>query len=103
MEYTGCVCNFKTYSKSYKLKKRIPNAKENMFFLPGTQETIVPQEQWNRVQEMRKNKRRITKGERQGTPLGITLVSSVLAQIFGASVVCVGRSLRTGKVIGVLC
>ena len=26
MEYTGCTCNFKTYSKSYKLKKRIPNA-----------------------------------------------------------------------------
>lgn len=25
MEYTGCTCNFKTYSKSYKLKKRIPN------------------------------------------------------------------------------
>ncbi len=37
MEYTGCVCNFKTYSKSYKLKKRIPNAKEDMFILPGTQ------------------------------------------------------------------
>jgi len=27
MEYTGRICNFKTYSKSYKLKKRIPNAK----------------------------------------------------------------------------
>ena len=23
-EYTGCTCNFKTYSKSYKLKKRSP-------------------------------------------------------------------------------
>ena len=33
MEYTGCVCNFKTYSKSYKLKKRIPNAKEDMFIV----------------------------------------------------------------------
>ena len=27
-EYTGCTCNFKTYSKSYKLKKRIPNEPE---------------------------------------------------------------------------
>ena len=69
MEYTGCVCNFKTYSKSYKLKKRIPNAKEDMFILPDTQEAIVPQEQWDRVQELRKNKRRITKGERQGLDL----------------------------------
>ena len=44
MEYTGCTCNFKTYSKSYKLKKRIPNAREDMFILPDTQEAIVPQE-----------------------------------------------------------
>ena len=71
MEYTGCVCNFKTYSKSYKLKKRIPNAKEDMFILPGTQDAIVPQEQWDRVQELRKNKRRITKGERQGLFSGL--------------------------------
>jgi len=71
MEYTGCVCNFKTYSKSYKLKKRIPNAQEDMFILPGTQEAIVPQEQWDRVQELRKNKRRTTKGERQGLFSGL--------------------------------
>ena len=71
LEYTGCVCNFKTYSKSYKLKKRIPNSKEDMFILPGTQEAIVPQEQWDRVQELRKNKRRITKGERQGLFSGL--------------------------------
>ena len=36
-EYTGCTCNFKTYYKSYKLKKRIPNEPENMFYLPDTQ------------------------------------------------------------------
>ena len=57
-EYTGCTCNFKTYSKSYKLKKRIPNAPEDMFILPDTQEAIVSQAQWDRVQELRKNKRR---------------------------------------------
>ena len=71
MEYTGCVCNFKTYSKSYKLKKRISNAKEDMFILPDTQEAIIPQEQWDQVQELRKNKRRITKGERQGLFSGL--------------------------------
>ena len=37
MEYTGCTCNFKTYSKSYKLKKRIPNRPEDMFIIPDTQ------------------------------------------------------------------
>ena len=38
MEYTGCTCNFKTYSKSYKLKKRIPNVIEDMCIFPDTQE-----------------------------------------------------------------
>ena len=33
--------SFKTYSKSYKLKKRIPNEPENLFYLPDTQEAIV--------------------------------------------------------------
>lgn len=53
-EYTGCTCNFKTYSKSYKLKKRIPNNPEDMFIVPDTQEAIVSQAQWDRVQELRK-------------------------------------------------
>ena len=71
MEYTGCTCNFKTYSKSYKLKKRIPNAIEDMCIFPDTQEAIVSQAQWDRVQELRKNKRRPTKAERQGLFSGL--------------------------------
>ena len=73
MEYTGCTCNFKTHSKSYKLKKRIPNAVEDMFILPDTQEAIVPKEQWDRVQELRKHKRRMTKAERQGLFSGLVV------------------------------
>ena len=70
-EYTGCTCNFKTFSKSYKLKKRIPNEPENMFYLPDTQEAIVSQAQFDRVQELRKNKRRPAKAERQGLFSGL--------------------------------
>ena len=70
-EYTGCTCNFKTYSKSYKLKKRIPNNPEDMFIVPDTQEAIVSQAQWDRVQELRKNKRRPAKAERQGLFSGL--------------------------------
>ena len=73
MEYTGCVCNFKTYSKSYKLKKRIPNASADMFILPDAQEAIVPKEQWDRVQELRQHKRRMTKAERQGLFSGLVV------------------------------
>ena len=70
-EYTGCTCNFKTYSKSYKLKKRISNDPEDMFIVPDTQEAIVSQAQWDRVQELRKNKRRPAKAERQGLFSGL--------------------------------
>lgn len=71
MEYTGCVCNFKTHSKSYKLKKRIPNATEDMFILPGTQEAIISKEQWERAQELRQCRRRPVKAERQGIFSGL--------------------------------
>ena len=71
MEHTGCTCNFKTYSKSYKLKKRIPNAIEDMCIFPDTQKAIVSQAQWGRVQELRKNKRRPTKAQRQGLFSGL--------------------------------
>lgn len=67
MEYTGCTWNFKTFSKSYKLKKRIPNLAEDMFIIEETQEEIVPKEQWDRVQELRKERRRtIQRAEREG-------------------------------------
>ena len=56
VEYAGCACNFKTFSKSYKLKKRYHNAPENMAVFPDTQEAIVTREQFDRVQELRKNK-----------------------------------------------
>lgn len=65
MEYTGYICNFKTYSKSYKLKKQITNSVEDMAIFPDTQEAIVSQAQWDSVQELRQNKRRPTKAERQ--------------------------------------
>lgn len=71
MEYAGCICNFKTYSKSYKLKKRIPNKKEDMFILCDAQEAIISQAQWDRVQELRQNRRRPVKADRQGLFSGL--------------------------------
>ena len=85
MEYTGCTCNFKTYSKSYKLKKRIPNALEDMFILPDTQEAIVPKEQWDRVQELRQHKRRMTKAERQGLFPGLVVCADCSSKLHFAT------------------
>ena len=73
IEYTGCTCNFKTYSKSYKLKKRIPSKPEDMMITENTQEAIVPKELWDRVQELRQQRHRsIQRAEREGMFAGIT-------------------------------
>ncbi len=71
MDYIGCTVNFKTYTKSYKLKKRLENDKENMAVFYDTQEPIISKEQWERVQELRKNKRRNTKTNKQGLFSGL--------------------------------
>jgi len=52
-EYLGDVINFKTYSKSYKDKKRRENAKENQMVFEGVHEPIIDREIWDRVQQKR--------------------------------------------------
>lgn len=61
MEYTGCTVNFKTHTKSYKFKKRIDNPKDQWLIFEDTQPAIIEKGQWERVQELRGNKRRPTK------------------------------------------
>lgn len=71
-EYAGCTVNFKTYSKSHKLKKRLQNAPENYRIFPDTQPAIVDRNVFERVQELRANKRRPAKqAQRQGLFSGL--------------------------------
>ena len=65
-EYCGDVINFKTYSKSYKLKKRIANDEENMMIFQDVHEAIVSRADWKRVQEKRgkTRKRKTNNGEK---------------------------------------
>ena len=70
-EYTGCTVNFKTYSKSHKLKKRLHNAPENQRIFPNTQPAIIEEQVFARVQELRENKRRPNKTGKQGLFSGL--------------------------------
>ena len=65
-EYCGDILNFKTYSKSHKLKKRLHNAPENQRIFPNTQPAIIDEQVFTRVQELRENKRRPSKTGKQG-------------------------------------
>lgn len=66
MDYCGHTVNFKSYSKSHKLKKYIPTIKGQQAIFRNTYEAIVEEAVFERVQELRANKRRPTKAERQG-------------------------------------
>jgi len=61
MEYLGCTVNFKTYTKSLKFKKRMETPKEDWLIFENTQPAIIDKGQWERVQKLRENKRRLTK------------------------------------------
>ena len=71
MDYCGHTVNFKSYSKSHKLKKRIPTTKEQQAIFFNTHEAIVEDAVFERVQELRANKRRPTKADRQGLFSGL--------------------------------
>ncbi|MCD7802830.1 MAG: DUF4368 domain-containing protein [Clostridiales bacterium] len=86
MEYTGCTCNFKTYSRSYKLKQRIPNKVEDMVIIPDTQEAIVSKEQWDRVQELRGHKHRKAKAERQGLFSGLLYCADCGSKLYFSTI-----------------
>ena len=60
-EYLGHTVNFKTYKQSYKSKKKCSNPKEKHLIFENTQEPIIDVDTWERVQELRKNKRRPTR------------------------------------------
>ena len=57
-EYCGDVINFKSYSKSYKMKKRIENPEENRAVFLNVHEPIIDRITWEKVQALQKGTRR---------------------------------------------
>lgn len=63
-EYCGDIVNFKTYSKSFKNKRRIENSKENWAVFKDVNEPIIDRETFETVQKfISKTKRRAPKKE----------------------------------------
>lgn len=57
-EYMGHTVNFRSYKESYKDKRAKRTPKEDWVIFKNTQEAIVSEEMWNKVQELRKTVRR---------------------------------------------
>ena len=60
-EYAGHTVNFRTRRKSYKNKKKVKNPKDEWVIFENTHEPIVSQQDFDLVQELRKNKRKVQK------------------------------------------
>ena len=70
-EYTGCLVNFKTEKLSYKVKHSVENPLEKLAIFENHHEPIIDRETWERVQELRKQRKRPNRYDEVGLFSGI--------------------------------
>ena len=71
MQYTGCTVNFKSSTVSFKVHKTVYNSEEDWVVIPNTQEAIIDMDTRERVQEIKKHRRRNTGTGRQSVFSGL--------------------------------
>ncbi|MBS7226447.1 MAG: recombinase family protein [Clostridiaceae bacterium] len=70
-EYTGCLVNFKTDKVSYKLKHSVENPPEKQVIFENHHEPVIDRETWERVQELRRQRKRPNRYDEVGLFSGI--------------------------------
>ncbi len=70
-EYLGHMVNFKTRRQSYKTKKKHDNPPETWKIFENIHDAIIDEKTFERVQELRKNKRRLARMEKTNMFSGI--------------------------------
>ncbi len=70
-EYLGHTVNFKTEKVSYKVKSSVDNPEEKQMVFENTHEPILDAETWERVQELRKQRKRPNRYDEVGLFSGI--------------------------------
>ena len=93
LQYTGCAVNFKSTTVSYKVHKKIHNATEDYQIIPNMQEPIISEEQWLRVQELRKHRRRPTATGRASLFSGLVYCPDCGAKLH----FCAAKSLKRNQ------
>lgn len=92
-QYTGCIVNGKSTTVSYKVHKVIEKPKEEYQIIPNTQETIISENLWLRVQELRKNKRRNTATGRKSLFSGLVYCADCGSKLH----FCAAKSLKKNQ------
>ena len=70
-EYLGHTVNFKTEKVSYKVKSSVENPEEKQMVFENTHEPIIDAETWERVQELRKQRKRPNRQDEVGLFSGL--------------------------------
>ncbi len=74
-EYTGCTVNFKTYTNSIWDKKQRENPVEKQAIFPNTHERIIKDDVFEKVQEIREQRHRMTRTGRSSIFSGLVFCS----------------------------
>ncbi len=93
IEYAGHTANFKTQKKSYKNKKKIDNPKSEWQIFENTHPAIISQHDFDLVQELRKNKRRIQKCEEVNPFSGMVYCADCGKKMY----LCRAKSINTDQ------
>ena len=92
-QYTGCTVNGKSSTISYKIHKVVERAKEDYQIIPDTQEAIISENMWLRVQELRKHKRRNSATGRKSLFSGLVYCADCGSKLH----FCASKSLKPNQ------
>ena len=92
-QYTGCTVNGKSTTVSYKVHKKIEKSQEDYQIIPNTQEAIISENTWLRVQELRRNKRRNTVTGRKSLFSGLVCCADCGSKLH----FCAAKSLKKNQ------
>ena len=82
MTYIGHTVNFRTATQNYKTHKKIRQPKENWLIFENTHPPIIETSVWEKVQELRKNKRRYTKSGKKSIFAGLLECADCGAKLY---------------------
>lgn len=92
-QYTGCTVNGKSTTISYKVHKVVERSEEDYQIIPNTQEAIISENMWLRVQELRNNKRRNTATGRKSLFSGLVYCADCGSKLH----FCASKSLKKNQ------
>ncbi len=92
-QYTGCTVNFKSTFVSFKVKKTIHLPEEEWQIIPNTQEAIIDEDTFERVQELRKHRRRNTATGKTSMFSGLLYCADCGSKLY----YCASKSIKDGQ------